>query len=402
MSLIRIGNTSLRVGNRLFRFDNSINASIGTISNTDSYFASNFNLYVPVFNSGFSNSFYVCASCSTNSEYAVTGSTQIINQGSTYQWTLVDKFNNPGSKTIKVDLYCNNIFLSTKNYTMTPLNYAEGGTQYVVGNSVIHVITSSTNFVVNNIPNGNIEVLMSGGGGGAANGENDIWSYMDVCPGAGGAGGTLYGTITGVTSGTYPVVVGLGGTVGVTTKDLVNYGKGNNGGNTTFKGYTAYGGGGGGRDGGSGGGGGFYYWWVSKPFTTGGTIYTPGNATQTNQGSLTAYKSNGIAYNNSGVGGGGGGGCNYSYGTYTFGQFFSSTILGDAYGTTYYDCFFAVGGETAAPINGKREIYTYSSLPDPHRQQRINVYDIGSGGDMPNQQIAYAGNNGGVIIKYTY
>lgn len=143
---------------------------------------------------------------------------------------------------------------------------ASGGTKYNFGNYTIHKFTSSTSFVVRNVSEGKtMEVLMVGGGGGGGAADGNCSN------GGGGAGGVIYLPSVEMSEGTYPVVIGSGGS-GYQNTDR----QGDTGGNTTFYGYTALGGGGGGGggavdggrglNGGSGGGGGHPY---SGPRTTG-------------------------------------------------------------------------------------------------------------------------------------
>lgn len=100
-------------------------------------------------------------------------------------------------------------------------------------------------------------LIVAGGGGGGSNG------------GGGGAGGYLYSTSQELSTGTYIVTVGAGGTGGPSTGDVA---WGANGNDSEFNSETAIGGGGGGggntpslttyrsgRDGGSGGGGAAWY-----------------------------------------------------------------------------------------------------------------------------------------------
>ena len=223
MSIFRIGNNVPRINDNLFGIDFDIHAGFGTIYSNPAAWSYNFNLYVPVFNSGFSNSFYVCAYCSGNTEYAVTGSTQIINKNTGYTWTLVDKINSEGAKTIWVDLYCNNVFSSRYTYNIV----VGGGEISYSGNYVIH---SFKTVGLSNIsfdyykPIQNIEIMMIGGGGGAGTTEGTGMS------GAGGAGVMLVGTLTGTTSGTtwngltIPITVGGGGNKGVEGGDTLFYG----------------------------------------------------------------------------------------------------------------------------------------------------------------------------------
>jgi PKD repeat protein len=135
----------------------------------------------------------------------------------------------------------------------------------------------------------NVTVLMVGGGGSGGFGNYGFaWQA-----GGGGAGGLLTGDINLTPGQIYPVTVGAGGGLAGGTGYL-----GQNGTDTLFAGYIAYGGGGGsagqlnisGKPGGSGGGG-----------------YTDGNAgvfTQNNQSPLRGYGNTGSKSSNGGNGGG--------------------------------------------------------------------------------------------------
>lgn len=96
------------------------------------------------------------------------------------------------------------------------------------------VTTLANNIILNGNANigldNEVEVLLVGGGGGASSG-------------GGGGGGVVSQTVT-ASSGTYSVLVGLGGAGGTPSHVGTN---GANGENTTFNGVTAFGGGGGAR-----------------------------------------------------------------------------------------------------------------------------------------------------------
>ena len=168
-----------------------------------------------------------------------------------------------------------------------PFVAATGGTISTVSNYKVHTFTSSSNFIVTNAgdsPNNSIEYLVVAGGA-AAGGRHG---------GGGGAGGMRTGSVTSST-GTFPVVIGAGGTPGRTGNNAV----GANGGASSVLGISSVGGGGGGGhpggaslSGGSGGGGG----WGN-----------PGNSGTSGQGIAGG--------NSSGGGGAGGGGKNASGGS---------------------------------------------------------------------------------------
>jgi len=128
---------------------------------------------------------------------------------------------------------------------------ATGGTITFSGAFKIHTFTTvgTTNFVVSKVlPTGFSVQLLVVAGGGAGSGDRAA---------GGGAGGLIF-TTTNLVLGTYPVVVGDGGTVGIGNVH------GTNGLNSSFNGQVAIGGGSGGshfdgayigNTGGSGGGG---------------------------------------------------------------------------------------------------------------------------------------------------
>ena len=125
---------------------------------------------------------------------------------------------------------------------------ASGGNEYIKAPNGkeyrVHEFTSNGTFSVDS--GGEIEALIvAGGGGGGGSGG-----------GGGGAGGLVFAKEQ-ITSGSYSVTVGFGGSGGVSETSASG-----EGGNSSFLSYTATGGGGGGtrgidngHDGGSGGGG---------------------------------------------------------------------------------------------------------------------------------------------------
>jgi hypothetical protein len=105
-----------------------------------------------------------------------------------------------------------------------------GGTITTNGTKTVHTFTASGTFTVPTGISGNVEVLVvAGGGGGGGNGG-----------GGGGAGGVIYNSSVAVTSQSYPVVVGTGGTG---TYNVAP--SGGNGTNSSFSTLAAIGGGGG-------------------------------------------------------------------------------------------------------------------------------------------------------------
>lgn len=110
---------------------------------------------------------------------------------------------------------------------------ATGGTVTTAGGYTIHTFTGSGSFVVTGAGSG-LEALVVGGGGGGG------WGSGQRSGGGGGGGRVVEVPAGPISAGTFPVVVGAGGTPNV------------NGGNSTFNGQTAPGGGQGGGSGGSG------------------------------------------------------------------------------------------------------------------------------------------------------
>jgi len=197
--------------------------------------------------------------------------------------------------------------------------FATGGSVTTSGSFKIHTFTTvgTTTFTLTSPASITAEVLVVAGGGGGG--------YDDG--GGGGAGGVIYRQSFAITSGSYTITLGNGGTSGTYGVD------GGNGGNTTFSSLTAIGGGGGatssgnGKNGGSGGGVG---WGASTPGTgtagqgnaggggTSGPNYCAGGGGGaggvggTGAGTLPGNGGIGVSYTIAGttysVGGGGGGG----------------------------------------------------------------------------------------------
>ena len=134
---------------------------------------------------------------------------------------------------------------------------ATGGAIATPGNGYrYHFITApSQNFVVTDIGQDHprsVEYFLVAGGG---SGGGEFSTPNQVCSGGGGAGGVLTGP-TPISIQTYPISIGSGGAAPSAGRN-----SGNQGGNSTAFGVTAYGGGGGGHyndeggtPGGSGGG----------------------------------------------------------------------------------------------------------------------------------------------------
>jgi len=130
----------------------------------------------------------------------------------------------------------------TPTPSATPIPQVEisGGTVSDSGGFRTHTITSNTTIDV--IQGGNIEIALIGGGG--SGGSADGPTTNSYRSGGGGGGGFLYYSAFTATNGSYSAVIGAGGT------SPAVYNAGNDGGNTTLFGETAYGGGGGGTYGG--------------------------------------------------------------------------------------------------------------------------------------------------------
>ena len=185
---------------------------------------------------------------------------------------------------------------------------ATGGTVTTSGGFKIHSFTSvgTTNFVLTSPSSITAQVLVVAGGG--AGGYDD--------GGGGGAGGVIYNAAFTITSGTYGVVVGNGGTS-----------NGANGENSVLSSLTAVGGGGGAisaGNGGNGGSGGGIGWGAGNGATPGS-----GTAGQGFAGGGGTSGPNYCAGGGGGAGGVGGTGSGITPGNGGFGV--SRTIAGTTY-----------------------------------------------------------------------
>ena len=172
---------------------------------------------------------------------------------------------------------------------------ATGGTTSEPGNGYkYHFFTSSDDFVVTGA--GDIDYLVVGGGGGGGNSSGNT-------PGAGGGGAGGFRELIGqpITPGTYPVVIGDGGSAGTADGPYTNPpSPATNGSPSSFNGLVSAGGGHGGmhpqaapgqaESGGSGGG-------SSGPYGAGAGNTPPTSPPQGHPG----------GNHNSSAGGGGGG-----------------------------------------------------------------------------------------------
>jgi hypothetical protein len=253
---------------------------------------------------------------------------------------------------------------------------ATGGTITTSGGFRIHSFTSvgTTNFVLTSPSSITAQVLVVAGGG--AGGYDD--------GGGGGAGGVIYNAAFTITSGTYGVVVGNGGTS-----------NGANGGNSVLSSLTAIGGGGGansngnGQNGGSGGG-------------IGWAVNTPGSGTagQGFAGGSGTSDPNFCAGGGGGAGGVGGTGSGITPGNGGIGV--SHTIAG----TTYNVGGGGGGGVAFQNTNGTNSTASFGGGNGAGRGSSAAVAgtpNTGGGGGGGNNMQANSGAFGGsgiVIIAY--
>jgi hypothetical protein len=253
---------------------------------------------------------------------------------------------------------------------------ATGGTITTSGGFRIHSFTSvgTTNFVLTSPSSITAQVLVVAGGG--AGGSDD--------GGGGGAGGVIYNAAFTITSGTYGVVVGNGGTS-----------NGANGGNSVLSSLTAVGGGGGansngnGQNGGSGGG-------------IGWAVNTPGSGTagQGFAGGSGTSDPNFCAGGGGGAGGVGGTGSGITPGNGGIGV--SHTIAG----TTYNVGGGGGGGVAFQNTNGTNSTASFGGGNGAGRGSSAAVAgtpNTGGGGGGGNNMQANNGAFGGsgiVIIAY--
>ena len=256
---------------------------------------------------------------------------------------------------------------------------AAGGTETTYSIYKVHTFTSSGSLTVTSGTKNADYIIVAGGGGGGADGG-----------GGGGGGGVLTGTAT-LSTGTYPIVVGAGGTQGTG-----NGVAGTNGGDSSFNSQTAIGGGQGGSwnrlladDGGSGGGAG----------AQDGANIGLGTAGQGNNGGTGG---SGTSYGSGGGGGAGAVGGNGSGNTPGAGGAGEANDYLD--GTTDY---YAGGGGGAArtavwtgPSSGGIGGGGRGGLSNTHGEDGSPNTGGGGGGGQENN---YNGGNGGsgiVIIRY--
>jgi hypothetical protein len=258
-----------------------------------------------------------------------------------------------------------------------------------------------------------IEYLIVAGGGSGG-------SYVG---GGGGGGGVLTGTVTG-TETAYTIVVGSGGAAAGSTSASLSV-QGNNGGNSSAFGLTAFGGGGGGRysgiqgtSGGSGGGtGGFQDATVAGGAGTAGQGFAGGGVTGGRPRSFTGgaggggaagageTSSNGLnTGGNGGPGlpsqilgttyyfGGGGGGGNYTDGLRPG----NGGVGGGGGGSTNSGFGFGAGGGSALNTGGTGQIGG-----DPNNLGGSGGANTGGGGGGNGHHgLSGAGGSGIVVIRY--
>ena len=264
---------------------------------------------------------------------------------------------------------------------------ATGGTVTTAGGYTYHTFTSDGTFITSN-QSKEIEYLVVAGGGGGGMGNGG---------GGGGAGGAIDTTET-ISPGSYSIVIGSGGSGGISSSVT-----GANGTNSTFNSQTAIGGGGGagngnslgsgpGSAGGSGGGG----TGTTSPngFVGGAATFGQGNAGGTGIHTGSVY-----------IGGGGGGGkggagadadSNYVTGPGAGGAGIDWKSLGT---------FYAAGGGGGAHAQGSGAAGG-SSIGGNGGTLNQTGFDAtastgSGGGGGGNNYNGGAGSSGIVIIRYT-
>ena len=268
------------------------------------------------------------------------------------------------------------------------------------GDDKIHVFTSSGNFVVSSIGNSGgspsaISYLVIAGGGGGGGGHDN-----GTAGGAGGGGGgyrtggtygpsPLRGSTITVSSQTYPITVGAGGSGGPANQPG-GTAPNNNGSTSTFSTITAAGGGGGGggnypSTGGSGGSG-------------GGAARAPGSAGAGNTPPVSPPQGNpgGGSHPSTGAGGGGIGGSGSGGGSSSGGTGAPNLIWPTSAATPISGNINANGTNWAHGRDGAP-----SSPSSPGTAGDANQGNGGSGGGGNNGAGGNAGS-GVVILRYKY
>lgn len=295
----------------------------------------------------------------TSSPVSITGS---FAQGQAYTFTMTATNSNGTSLS------------STSSNSVTPLSLATvtGGTLTSDATYYYRTFTSNGTLDISGLSI-TADILMVAGGGGSG------WD----AGGGGGAGGVIIGNNKILSTGSYPITIGNGGTYS-------SMSRGSSGSNTTGFGWTALGGGGGGYynaqqsglPGGSGGGG------VSSTNGTGGA------ATQTSGSGYTGYGNAGgsgsSSYNSGGGGGAGGAGQN----------------SGGAGGLPLYSTQFNNTGASIAYAGGGYGNTDGGSIYDTGYNQSntyVGYYGFGANGQGDQTQLNSNknGNPGIVVVRYT-
>jgi hypothetical protein len=287
----------------------------------------------------------------------------------------------------------------TSGLTRLPPIVATGGTITFSGSYKIHTFTTvgTTNFVVSQVlPTGfSLQVLVVGGGAGG--GVNSA--------GGGGAGGAIFVTSQTVTSGSYSIVVGAGGSGGINLFAPLYGAVGSNGSNSTAFGYTGIGGGGGGYcpqsssnvingvAGGCGGGGAAFDRGASAgiggtPLQAGG--FAGGNGVGNNSGGAGGGGMGSVGSNGSGnIAGSGGNGATYTIGGTAY------TLSGGGGGGSYAGSTTSSGGSGGGGA-GAQVTNTSGS--------NATYYGSGGGGGAGGGGAPKGGDGyqGIVIIAYNY
>ena len=306
---------------------------------------------------------------------------------------------------MNLGLYKNLTFNSGKIYP-----YATGGEEYFYFDAVenqmykVHHFKDTGSATLNIQRGGEMDiVLVAGGGGGghAGRGANTSSNHY-VWSGGGGGGGVLEIESYSVSANqTLTFEIGAGGTAGVD-----GY-RGNNGGDTTFNGLTAYGGGGGGgartnnfsgNNGGAGGGASTY-----------GCCVTSVSGSQ-NGGSGVSGQGygGGLATGNNGYGGGGGGAGSSGNAN----NVATNKGLGGSARVIYTRSFGGGGGAGAEAGSigqvggGNAGRGAASRTPGGNGTNGVDGYGGGGGGGSfyngGNGFLPGKGGNGGVVVAYKY
>lgn len=278
--------------------------------------------------------------------------------------------------------------------TDATVNASGGDETYDMGYFRIHKFRSSGSFnVTATSSNATCDFLIVGGGGGGGCSDGNCSN------GGGGAGGLVYKSNVPLPKGNYPVVIGSGG-AGYYNQDT----KGDNGGDTSFFGYTALGGGGAGaggsndrgrgRSGGCGGGG-------SHPYSG---ERAAGLQPSSASGGYGNYGGN-CTPSSPDWGGGGGGGCGEQGedGQNTRGGYGGDGMLFNIDGTSKW---YGGGGAGANCNNPNNNVQPGGLGGGGIAAGTIvggtggNGYGGGGGGAGYPNRTAGGGGNGVVIVRY--